>query len=106
MIAESKVGDKVSGRVIAVHGTTATVELGEGIVATCPVKDVPAATAQAPAASAPADLSALTSLLSARWKGKAPAPAVGPAPLEAGQVRSFKIMRLDVETKKIELELA
>ena len=106
MIAESKVGDKVSGRVIAVHGTTATVELGEGIVATCPVKAAPAAQTAAPAANAPADLSALTSLLSARWKGKAPAPAVGPAPLEAGQVRSFKIIRLDVETKKIELEPA
>jgi len=106
VIAESKVGDKVSGRVIAVNGAQATIELGDGIVATCAVKDAPAAQAAGTsAAAAPADLSALTSLLSARWKGNAPAPAAKPAALAAGQVRSFKIVKLDSDTKKIELEL-
>jgi small subunit ribosomal protein S1 len=51
-------------------------------------------------------LSALSSLLSARWKGKSPAPEAGPEPLAAGQVRSFKIVKLDAETKKVEVELA
>jgi small subunit ribosomal protein S1 len=107
VIAESKVGDKVSGRVIAVNGNQATVELGDGIIGTCRVADAPAAQASAaPAAAASADLSALTSLLSARWKGNSPAPAAKPAPLAAGQVRSFKIVKLDPDTKKIELELA
>ena len=106
VIAESKVGDKVSGRVVAVNGPLATIELGDGIVGTCHVAEAVAAQAAgAHAASAPVDLSALSSLLSARWKGNAPAPAAKPAPLAAGQVRSFKISKLDPDTKKIELEL-
>ena len=106
-IAESKVGDKVSGRVVDVKTNTAVVELGDGIRANCKLK---ATEAKPEAAAAPAagavDLSALSSLLSARWKGKSPAPEAGPEPLAAGQVRSFKIVKLDAETKKVEVELA
>jgi small subunit ribosomal protein S1 len=52
-----------------------------------------------------ADLSALSSLLSARWKGNAPAAAAAAEPPAQGQIRSFKIMKLDAATKKIEVEL-
>jgi small subunit ribosomal protein S1 len=45
-------------------------------------------------------------MLKARWKGSAPAPSAKPEPLTAGQVRSFKIVKLDAEAKKIEVELA
>jgi small subunit ribosomal protein S1 len=86
---------------------TAVVELGEGIRAQCRVK---ASAAQAPAAAqkaaAKADLSSLSSLLSARWKGNAPAAAAQPEPLAEGQIRSFKIVALNAEAKKIEVELA
>lgn len=107
-IAESKVGDKVSGRVVEVAGKVAYVELGDGIRGTCPVAAAAAAQSAAKEApkAAPADLSSLTSLLSARWKGNAPAPQAGPEPLAAGQIRSFKISRLDAASKKIEVELA
>jgi len=106
-IAESKVGDKVSGRVVEVAGQIAYIELGDGIRSTCPLKAAPVAEAAAsePAKAAPADLSALTSLLSARWKGNAPAAKAGPDPLSAGQIRSFKISKLDAEAKKVEVEL-
>jgi small subunit ribosomal protein S1 len=44
--------------------------------------------------------------LSARWKGNAPAASAKPEPLAAGQIRSFKIVKLSADTKKIEVELA
>jgi hypothetical protein len=39
-------------------------------------------------------------------KGNAPAASVKPEALSAGQIRSFKIVKLDAETKKITVELA
>ena len=106
-IAEHKVGDKVSGRVV--ETSPAVVELGEGIRAKCR----PGSAAQAPAgeaassqpASAKADLSSLSSMLQARWKGAAPETSAKPQPLEAGQIRTFRIVALDAKTKVIELEL-
>jgi len=106
-IAEHKAGDVVSGRVVEVTGSHAVIELGEGIRAACRAAASSSATpAAAKTPAAKADLSSLSSLLSARWKGNAPAPAAQPEPLSAGQIRSFKIVKLDAETKKIEVELA
>jgi small subunit ribosomal protein S1 len=106
-IAEHKAGDVVSGRVMELGAGSAVVELGEGIRAQCRVK---AAAASAPAAEpkteAKADLSSLTSLLSARWKGNAPAAEAKPEALAEGQIRSFRIVRLNADAKKIEVELA
>jgi len=104
-LEEHKEGDSVSGRVVDVTGETATVELGEGIRATCKM------TAAAPAAESKAvgggiDLSAFSSMLKDRWKTGGPAPGSAPAVLEAGQVRSFKITTLDRDAKRIELKLA
>jgi small subunit ribosomal protein S1 len=103
-IAEHKVGDTVSGRVVTT--SPAAVELGEGIVATCRAAKAASAAAESKPDSGKADLSSLSSLLSARWKGNAPAHNAKPLPLEAGQVRSFKITKLDAGNKKIEVELA
>lgn len=106
-LVEHKVGDTVSGRVVEASGTGATVELGEGIIASCkPAAGNSAAAAKsAPESSGPAkaDLSSLSSMLQARWKGKAPAPQAAPEPLAAGQIRSFKITKLDAGAKKIEV---
>ena len=110
-IAEHKAGDVVSGRMMEVSGGQARVELGEGIQAHCSVnvaaaekeKDTPVESN--PASSKP-DLSSLGSMLQARWKGASPAANAKPEPLRTGQVRQFRIKKLDVPTKKIELELA
>jgi small subunit ribosomal protein S1 len=64
------------------------------------------APATEPKPEAGADLSSLTSLLSARWKGNAPAVAAKAEPLAESQIRSFRIVRLNAEAKKIEVELA
>jgi small subunit ribosomal protein S1 len=102
-IAEHKVGDKVSGRVVDV--SPAIVELGEGIRAACRAGSG-SASSDAASPEAKADLSSLSSMLQARWKGAASAPNAKPEPLQAGQIRSFKIVKLDADSKRIEVELA
>jgi small subunit ribosomal protein S1 len=97
-VAEHKVGDVVSGRVVEQREGAATVELGEGIRVTCRLREDAGAQAQ----SGGADLSALSSMLQARWKGNA---AARPEPLGVGQVRNFRIVALDGETKRIEVEM-
>jgi small subunit ribosomal protein S1 len=112
-IAEHKVGDSVSGRVVELTSSGAIVELGEGIRATLNTKtgradSVPvvekSSAAAAQSSSAP-DLSQLSSMLKARWKGSAPAPSAAPNPLAEGQIRSFKITKLVADSKKIEVEI-
>jgi small subunit ribosomal protein S1 len=104
-IAEHKQGDVVTGRAIEVSGSTARVELGEGIEAECRISNGSPAAKQ-PQSTTQADLSSLTSMLQARWKGGAPAGAAKQEALLAGQIRSFRIAKLDPAAKKIDLELA
>jgi small subunit ribosomal protein S1 len=104
-IAEHKPGDVVSGRVVDDSVPSVTVELGEGIRAVCRVaKTATVATEVKPAGKV--ELSSLSSMLQARWKGNAPASSSAPEPLSAGQIRSFKITKLDADAKRIEVELA
>ena len=111
-LEEHKEGDVVSGRVVVLSPESeseseseATIELGEGIRALCRMAGNAAAAAAANPGGA-ADLSALTSMLKARWKGGAAPAGSQPEPLSVGQVRSFRIAKLDRETEKIELKLA
>lgn len=118
-LLEHAVGDTVTGRIIDIDhlSNTARVELGEGIIAptTIPPADPTDAPSTPPTSGGPVDLSQLGSLLSAKWKtadthtkptGKPakPTPVTGvPTP---GQIRTFKILTLDIPTKKLTLELA
>jgi small subunit ribosomal protein S1 len=85
-------------------GDQGRVELGEGIHAVCRIAPQ-AAKPEEPAPASKADLSSLSSMLQARWKSGAP-EAAKKEPARAGQVRSFRIAKLDKTAKKIELELA
>jgi small subunit ribosomal protein S1 len=112
-IAEHKVGDQVSGRVVEQSPTLTHVELGEGIRAVCRTtfetatpSAAPKMQIEAPPSATKPDLSSLSSMLKARWKGDTPSAAPGPEPLSAGQIRSFRIIKLDPDSKKIEVELA
>jgi small subunit ribosomal protein S1 len=118
-IAEHKEGDVVTGRMIEVSDGHARVELGEGIQAMCRM-DAAGAIAEKSAQGKPdasssnvnskpgskPDLSSLGSMLQARWKGGAPAGEATPEAVRAGQIRKFRIVKVDPATKKIELELA
>jgi small subunit ribosomal protein S1 len=104
-IAEHKEGDLVTGRMTEIAGGRARVELGEGIQGTCRIQAESSAE-EAAAAQSKADLSSLTSMLQAKWKGGQAGGGTKSEPVRAGQIRSFRIARLDPGAKKIELELA
>jgi small subunit ribosomal protein S1 len=109
-LAEHKDGDIVTGRIVEVPDGGARVELGEGVLATCkiseerPAKQDKRARPDSPGSSTP-DLSSLGSMLQARWKSGAPDDEAKPESLRAGQIRKFRIAKLDPATKAIELEL-
>ncbi len=102
-LVEHKEGDVVTGRVVEVTGETAKVELGEGIRAQCRI--APAAKEASPT-TRKADLSSLTSMLQTRWKSGASAQATNADVVQTGQVRKFRIVKLDIAGKTIALELS
>src|SRR5580704_9279909 len=117
-IAEHKQGDVVTGRMVEVAEGHARVELGEGIQCKCRMdaaaareksaraeRDVSSSKLSSKTGSKP-DLSSLGSMLQARWKSGAPADEAKPEAVHAGQIRKFRIAKLDHAAKKIELELA
>jgi len=114
-LVEHKVGDIVTGRVTEISGRQAKVELGEGVHATCRLSgkfageqaaaDAHKQESKSTATSGKPDLSSLGSMLQARWKSGAPLASNQPEALRAGQVRSFRIAKLDAAAKMIELEL-
>jgi small subunit ribosomal protein S1 len=103
-LVERKIGDTVSGRVAEISGNFAVIELGEGIRATYKLGSG-AKEAAAEAAGSGTDLKSLSSMLAAKWKSGAVTEATK-AELTRGQVRSFRITKLDATAKKIEVELA
>jgi small subunit ribosomal protein S1 len=86
--------------------------LGEGIRAKCRLGTANGQSKAGSAAAAEestekkADLSSLGSLLQARWKGEAPGVKAKQEAVRAGQIRQFRITRLDAAAKQIEVELA
>ena len=114
-IAEHKEGDVVTGRMIEVSDGQAHVELGEGIQGKCRMDAAsPAAEKALPdllasemnaTPNSKLDLSALGSMLQARWKGNASAVGAKPEAARTGQIRKFRITKLDPAAKRIELEL-
>jgi small subunit ribosomal protein S1 len=117
-LVEHKPGDIVTGRMLDISDGTSRVELGEGIEGHCRMEPGNAAATKKPpksssqsasesgtkAASKP-DLSSLGSMLQARWKGDSAARDVKPEAIRAGEIRKFRISKLDAAAKKIELEL-
>jgi small subunit ribosomal protein S1 len=102
-IAEHKEGDVVTGRMTDVSGSRAQVELGEGIQASCRIAQT---NSEQSVTESKADLSSLSSMLQSKWKGGTTGGSARQEPARAGQIRSFRIARLDAAAKKIELELA
>jgi small subunit ribosomal protein S1 len=111
-LAEHKQGDVVSGRIVEVADGTARVELGEGIEAMCHIavdslgEERAPTPVQSPTAQAKVDLSSLGSMLQARWKGNAPSAEAKPESIRSGQIRKFRVTKMDPSAKTLELELA
>jgi small subunit ribosomal protein S1 len=104
-LAEHPVGSLVTGRILEVSQGLARVELGEGIEGSCRISsETPVA--EAPAVEGKVDLSSLSSMLKARWKGGPSVAAGKPEAMNAGQIRSFRIGHMEPDARKIALELA
>lgn len=104
-VAEHRVGDTVSGRVVEIVGESAQVELGEGIRASCKISELPQQQGANASTRGNTDLASLSSMLAARWKSGSVAESSKPQEIQAGQVRRFRITRIEREAKKIEVEL-
>ena len=104
-VAEHQPGDVVSGRIVEVSGDSAQVELGEGIRAACSISQKPENDDRKPSSGAKTDLASLSTMLAARWKSGMVAESTKPDAAQPGQVRKFRITKLDRELKKIEAEL-
>ena len=100
-LADHAPGSVVSGRVVEVAQGLVRVELGEGIEGECRAGGV-SGVAEPAAGEQKVDLSALSSMLKARWKGGGVAK---PEALQQGQIRSFKVGKQEPEARRIVLEL-
>ncbi|HEX3969318.1 MAG TPA: 30S ribosomal protein S1 [Edaphobacter sp.] len=102
-IAERKLGEVVTGRLIDISGDHGTVELGEGIHADARL--VLAAETKEQTQTNAFDLSSLSSMLANKWKN-GPSPGEAKAdPVRTGQIRSFRITLVDRGAKKIKVQL-
>ena len=79
------------------------MELGEGIRAACKFSQIQEKDGRPVVTGT--DVSSLSSMLAARWKSGAVAESSKPQEIQSGQIRRFRITRLDPATKKIEVEL-
>ena len=102
-MSEHAVGDFLSGRVVEVHGATAKIEISEGVHARCKLKDESPAKQQAAAAS---DVTDLAAMLASRWKSGPASAGTAKEGIRPNQIRRFKIAAMDIEARKIEVELA
>ena len=110
-IAEHKEGETVTGRIADVKGNRVAVDLGEGVQSHFTVA-APEQKQETKPSGPPVDVSALSSMLASKWKGSganAASPASESGPKrdlpKAGQIRSFRITRLDAEKKRVDIEL-
>ncbi len=104
-LAEHQPGDVVSGRVVEVSGGSVQVELGEGIRAACGISAETKQEAANDSAETKTNLASLSSMLAARWKSGAVAESSKPQEIQPGQIRKFRITKLDPAAKKIDVVL-
>lgn len=104
-MAEHKIGDVLTGRVVSVDSHSAKVEVAEGVTGICRVPKNEPAKAAEPADRPKVDLSSMREMLATRWK-TGPVEVAQQAPkFRVGEVRTFKVIGLDPKRKAVELEL-
>ena len=82
--------------------------VGEGIAASCQLSDAnldQASNSEKTAGTGKADLTSLTSMLQARWKGSEASATKQAEPARAGQIRNFRIKTIEAGKKQITVEL-
>ncbi len=104
-MAAHQVGETVTGLITDVREGRLNVELGEGVNGVCKVASENRGSRNAPANKERADVASAVALLSARFKEGAATPESGPK-FRPGETRKFNITALDLQKKRIDLELA
>lgn len=101
-MAEHQPGETITGRIVDVKNERAKVEVGEGVFATCKLT---AGEQKGEAKGGPerTDISAMTAMLAARWKS-GPDFEAEQKSVKAGQIRQFRIVSMDPQSKRIEVE--
>lgn len=103
-LAEHRAGDVVTGRVATISTDGSQIELGDGVYGKCPPTYDGVESTYRTGGGAAGNVADLGSMLMARWKGGA-VTATKPQPIQVGQVRKFRITRLDPDAKSIELAM-
>jgi small subunit ribosomal protein S1 len=101
-IAEHQQGETITGRIVDVKNDRAKVEVGEGVFAVCRL-GTGEHKSEGKAGGDRSDISAMTAMLAARWKS-GPDFEAEQKTVKSGQVRQFRIVSLDPQSKRIELE--
>jgi small subunit ribosomal protein S1 len=104
-LAEHQVGDVITGRVASISSDTGQVELGDGVFGKCPLTSSTVGASYREGAGSSGNVADLSSMLMAKWKGGGASAPSKPDALQVGQVRKFKITKLEPETKLIELAM-
>jgi small subunit ribosomal protein S1 len=104
-LAEHPAGSAVTGRILDVSQGMARVELGEGIEGACRIVAEGGPTEATSSSEGRVDLSSLSSMLKARWKGGPSTSTAKPESIQTGQIRSFRVVQPKPDAKRIDLEL-
>jgi small subunit ribosomal protein S1 len=104
-LAEHPAGSAVTGRILDVSQGMARVELGEGIEGACRIVAEGGPTEATSSSEGRVDLSSLSSMLKARWKGGPSSSTAKPESIQTGQIRSFRVVQPKPDAKRIDLEL-
>jgi small subunit ribosomal protein S1 len=106
-LAEHKYGDLVSGRVVSISDDgTVRIEFGDGIFGLCPPTGSQIGAAYGQGSLAAGNVSDFGAQLMAKWKGSAGEAPPKAETLHEGQIRSFKITKIDAEAKIIVVTVA
>ena len=105
-LAEHQVGDVVTGRVVAITSDngTAQVEFGDGVRGAClPATGTGIEAESKRGGGAAGERGTMSSMLMARWKAGSGGESPKSSLLQPGQIRQFRITRLDRDAKIIEV---
>lgn len=102
-IQEHQQGDTLMGRVVETHASWAKVEVAEGVSARCKTKEESSAAGGSQVAAA--DVNDLAAMLASKWKSGGGSESSGKG-LKPGQIRKFRIISLDADNRRVEVELA
>ncbi len=103
-IAEHQIGETVTGRVSDLKDGRAKVQLADGVTGMCQLPKSEQTAGGSGGGTSKADLSTLSAMLTQKWK-EGGAGASSKNEVRVGQIRQFKILTLDGEQKRIDVEL-